>query len=239
MNTIKGNQGHMLTLMRCTIISFGAVITASLGTGCGDDSPRPADDRAISPPAPTVATAPERAAGETATLRSPVDTPAGGSATADLKTASFCGWTGPKPATWIMHPAQGFNRVVRYTVPGRNGAEAADIVVSCFGPGLGGTREMNIERWKNQFRSAEGGPVEPRIEELELAGAPATLIELAGSWLQAGAASHTPDQLFLTALIETPANRIIVRFAGQTATVETNRTAFLEFLRGLRPVDAP
>jgi len=153
----------------------------------------------------------------------------------DPTVASFLGLTAPKPVTWIEHPPTGSMRAANYTVPGRDGNEAAQIVVFYFGPTQGGTIDDNLNRWRSQFQLDENGDLpEPKIDRFEVGSIPVTLVELAGAWQEMGTASFTPDQVFLMAIVEAPVGRVFIRFAGQTATVEANRDAFMEMILGLR-----
>ena len=153
----------------------------------------------------------------------------------DPKLAKFLGLAAPKPAIWIEHPPRGRMRVTTYTVPGRGGHEAAHIVVFYFGEGLGGPAEQNIARWQTQFEpDADGNLIEPIVETFEVDGMPVTVVELAGSWMKMGAAWYTPDQLFLSVIVESPVGNIFIRFAGETATVEANRDDFRRMIDGLR-----
>ncbi|MCH6551351.1 MAG: hypothetical protein IH804_04970 [Planctomycetes bacterium] len=153
---------------------------------------------------------------------------------ADAKIATFVGLVADKPATWIEHPARGMGRVVNYTVPGRDGSNAAHVVVSFFGPEGAGPKAANIDRWTQQFRTSDGDPVEPIVEAFEVASMPVTLVELAGEYRRTGAAWYTADQLLFGVIIEAPVGPIYIRFFGETATVERNREAFLAMIRGLR-----
>ncbi len=153
----------------------------------------------------------------------------------DPKTASFLGLTAPKPVTWIEHPPTGSMRAANFTVPGRDGNEAAHIVVFYFGPTQGGTIDDNINRWRTQFQVDENGDLpEPRIDRLDVDSMPVTLVELAGEWQEMGSVSFTPDQVFLMAIVEAPVGKVFIRFAGQTATVESNREDFMAMIRELR-----
>ena len=155
----------------------------------------------------------------------------------DPKTASFVGLTAPKPVTWIEHPPTSSMRAANYTVPGRDGSEAAHIVVFYFGPTQGGTIEDNISRWRSQFQVTDSGDLpEPKIDRFDVDSMAVTLVELAGEWQEMGSASFTPDRLFLTAIVEAPIGRVFIRFTGPTATVEVNRQAFLGMIRNLRTV---
>lgn len=153
----------------------------------------------------------------------------------DPKTASFVGLTAPKPVTWIEHPPTGLMRAANYTVPGRDGNEAAHIVVFYFGPAQGGTIDDNISRWRSQFQVDENGDLlEPKVDRLEVDSMTVTLVELAGEWKEMGSVSFKPDQVFVMAIVEAPVGRVFIRFAGQTATVDANRDAFMEMILGLR-----
>ncbi len=158
----------------------------------------------------------------------------------DPGTARFLGLTAPKPVTWIEHPPTGSMREANYTVPGRDGNEAAQIVVFYFGPTQGGTIENNISRWRSQFQLDENGDVpEPKIERFEVDSMPVTLLELTGEWMEMGTVSFTPDQVFLSAIVEAPVGKVFIRFTGPTATVQANREDFMSLLRGLRRESTP
>jgi hypothetical protein len=150
------------------------------------------------------------------------------------------GFIAPKPATWIEHaPLGGMGRVANYTVPGRDGGEAAQIVVYYFGPGQGGDIDSNILRWQSQFGpQADGTPTQPVVDRMNVEGIPVTLVELAGDWMKMGQSRYTPDQLFIAAIVQAPTGNIFIRFAGQAATVEADREAFMDMVRGLRRGDA-
>ncbi len=153
----------------------------------------------------------------------------------DPKEARFLGLVGPKPATWIEHPSTSKMRAANYTVPGRDGSNAAHIVVFSFAAGEGGTVKQNIARWQQQFKPDDKGKaIEPRLENLKADGMPVTLVELAGDWMKTGSDWYTPGQLFLAAVVETKSGNIVIRFAGDAATVEANRDAFVAMVRGLR-----
>ena len=153
----------------------------------------------------------------------------------DPGTARFLGLTAPKPVTWIEHPPSSSMRAANYTVPGRDGHEAAQLVVFYFGPTQGGTIEDNISRWRMQFQVTDSGDLpEPKIDRFEVDSMPVTLVELTGEWMEMGTVSFTPDQIFLSAIVEAPVGKVFIRFTGPTATVEANRNEFVEMLQGLR-----
>lgn len=148
--------------------------------------------------------------------------------------ANFAGLNAPKPVTWQWNPPSNKMILAEYVVPGRDGADQARIAVIP----AGGTLEANIERWKGQFRNPDGSPVEPRsVTNLEADGMPVTIVEFAGEY-RGMSGFFTPDQLFLTAIVEAPSGQVFIRFVGPTATVETNREEFMEMVRGLQITEA-
>jgi hypothetical protein len=152
----------------------------------------------------------------------------------DPKVATFAGLSAPKPVTWLWQPPSNKMILSEYVVPGRDGADQARIAVIP----AGGTVEQNIERWKGQFRNKEGGPVEPtRVHKVEADGMPITLVEFAGDY-RGMSGVFSPDQLFITAIVEAPTGQIFIRFVGPSATVETNRQPFMEMIQGIKQVEA-
>ena len=153
----------------------------------------------------------------------------------DPRVAKFLGLRAPKPVTWSEQPPQSSMHVADYVVPGRDGHNAAHVVVFHFPPGQGGPVDMNIARWEGQFKPAEDGtPAKASVERFEADGMPVTLAKLEGQWMQMGQTWYTADQVFLGAIVEAPNGKVVIRFAGESATVEANREDFMKLLKGLR-----
>jgi hypothetical protein len=56
------------------------------------------------------------------------------------------------PPGWVRRPGSNPMRKFEYTIPRAKGdTEDAELVVTTFGPGQGGSVEENIERWAHQF----------------------------------------------------------------------------------------
>ena len=202
-----------------TTLALGLVLVSI--AGCTENEPPPPSPAppALAPPGPAAPGAAPPVKWE----------PSG-----DPKTARFLGLAAPKPPTWIEHPPLIKMRTAEYTVPGRDGHNAAHVVVYSFGPTGGGTVEANIERWRTQFEpDADGLFPEPIVTTFETDGMPVTIVELAGSWRRMGAAWYTPDQVVINAIVEAPVGLVFVQFSGDAATVEPNRDLFLEMIEGL------
>lgn len=155
----------------------------------------------------------------------------------DPAVASFAGLTAPKPATWQYRAPAGTSgmRVAEYGVPGIEGSDQANIVVYQF-PG-GGTFEQNIARWKGQFKSADGSPVEAKTSELESDGMRVAVAELSGSYRGMNSAEFAVDHILIAAMIETDGNPVFVQLVGPSKTIEANREAFMTMLRGIKKND--
>jgi len=220
-----------------------APLSIALGLLAGCDGVSPPG---MTPPAPAAASASQPAAGAETTpssrptgqVPSAASAVPGATTEADPRIAVFAGVRGPKPVKWLFRPTSSAMRAANYTVPGQDGSDAAEIVVFAFGPGQGGGIEDNIQRWASQFRSPEGGPVEPIITELETS-IPTTLIELRGDWQPTGQGWFSKAQTGLFAIVDPPSGRLFIRLGGPSPTVEANRSAFMAMLLGLESVSDP
>ncbi len=142
-----------------------------------------------------------------------------------------------KPASWTwQRPSMQF-RTLQFTVPGRDGADAADLVFSLFFDREGGPTELNVDRWNRQFLDAEGQPTTPVQRQNYEFEMPVLFVEHRGSYLQMGAAAPRGGYSQLAGVIEAPKRRVFVRLVGPEETVEANRAAFMEMLQTFRPIN--
>lgn len=156
----------------------------------------------------------------------------------DPTVARFLNYVAPKSATWIEHPPSGMGRIANYTVPGRDGNEAAHIVIYYFGQGQGGTVEGNIARWQDQFQADEDGQApEPIVNRFEVNSFPVTTVDITGYWKEMGAVAYKADQRFFAAIVEFPEGNVYIRFVGNTNTVNANKEEFLEMIQGIKEAD--
>jgi hypothetical protein len=160
---------------------------------------------------------------------------AGAASAQDNRVAAFAGLTAPKPATWIWHPTQAQFSVAEYTVPGVEGADQAKITVFS----AGGSLDANIARWRMQFRDADGnlGGVDPVVESFEADGMPVSIVEFDGDYKGMGMSNFATGQKFITAVVDAPTQKLFIRFVGPSKTVGSNRSAFLDMIKGLRAAD--
>ena len=144
----------------------------------------------------------------------------------------------PKPTAWTwVKPSMQF-RTLQYQVcnsgPGKV-APCADLIVSVFKLGDGGSVDANIGRWKNQFQNADGSPAEPTRSQRVVAGASVTRVDLKGAWKGMGMGEAQNNSEQLAAAIELPQETIYIRMVGPESTVEAARKDFEAMVDGLAP----
>jgi hypothetical protein len=107
------------------------------------------------------------------------------------------GWTDQGPRSM---------RLATYSVPAKNGGEAAECAVFYFGPGQGGGTEANLERWIGEFEN----PAPPERSSRDVHG---------GS--MGGMPQPTaPNGELLGAIVEGPAGSVFFKLTGPAATVD-------------------
>lgn len=142
------------------------------------------------------------------------------------------------PRNWVRQEPSSSMRLLQMVVPGE-GAGDAELVVFFFGPGQGGDVEANIARWRSQFSTDDGGPVEARVDRFTVSAMPVTVAELTGTYRRGvggGPAAPRTGQTLVAAVIETERGSLFAQMHGPAETVAAWRVAFDGFLRGLRPV---
>ena len=160
------------------------------------------------------------------------------SATSNPSLIELPSITLPKPAAWTwVKPSMQF-RTLQYQVcnsgPGKV-APCADLIVSVFKLGDGGSVDANIGRWKNQFQNADGSPAEPNRSQRVVAGASVTRVDLKGAWKGMGMGEAQNNSEQLAAAIELPQETIYIRMVGPESTVEAARKDFEAMVDGLAP----
>jgi hypothetical protein len=143
----------------------------------------------------------------------------------------------PKPASWTWtKPTMAF-RTLQYQVcdaAAGTPADCADLIVSAFKKGDGGSVEANIDRWKNQFQGADGASASPVKSQRTVAGAAVTRVDLKGAWKGMGMNEARAASAQLAAAIELPQETIYIRLVGPERVVESARRNFEAMIDGLR-----
>lgn len=144
----------------------------------------------------------------------------------------------PVPAQWQRQPPASSFRLAQFRVPAAPGASDGEVVVFHFGAGQGGSAAANIARWSSQFGGADGKAPSPKVESLQAGSLPATLAEFSGTYARGvGGMAGAPKagQMLLAAIVEAPEGNVIFQLHGDRATVEANRRAFVEMVKGWKP----
>jgi len=153
-------------------------------------------------------------------------------------TVSLLGYTGTVPSGWATAPATSSMRLAQYTIPGRDGAIAAEVVVYFFGKGQGGDVPANLERWKEQFSTPDGSAVYEKVARDSSGAFPVTVAEYRGTYARgvgAGdAANAKPGQSLIAVIAETPRGTLFFQLFGPTVNVTPQRAVLVGFVKSLR-----
>lgn len=160
---------------------------------------------------------------------------------ADEQQVTLLDMNSTVPTDWVASEPSSDMRLLQFTLPANEGADAAQFVVFFFGAGQGGTLEANVARWSSQF-SADDGPVEPVITPLD-SELPATLVELTGSYARGvgvgPAGDALPNRTLLAGIVETPQGNLYPQLHGPAEVVAAHRADFVRFITALQPVSSP
>jgi hypothetical protein len=153
-------------------------------------------------------------------------------------TVSLLEYKATVPAGWATAPTTSSMRLAQYTIPGRDGSVAAEVVVYFFGKGQGGNVEANLTRWKAQFSTPDGAAVYEKVTRDSTGAFPVTVAEYRGTYARgigAGdAGSAKPGQSLIAAIAETPRGTLFFQLFGATENVSPQRDALVGFVKSLK-----
>lgn len=139
-------------------------------------------------------------------------------------------WT--VPAGWKETPRSSSMRVAQFDV----GTDAAGQPVQCivFG-GIGGTDEMNFDRWIGEMGA--GAKEKAVLTDADHDGLKIKRLEVRGSHTNTMRPDPKPvaDATMLAAIVDTPGGKLHVKFVGSKSVVDPAAKAFDEFLASMRP----
>jgi hypothetical protein len=140
------------------------------------------------------------------------------------------------PARWVEEPASGM-RLATYAIPASSGAgEGARCAVYYFGPGQGGGRDDNIERWIGEFEN----PGKPSRRDFQVRGLEVAQVGVTGTYMahaapSDGAAGSAPGWMLLGAVVEGPHGALFFKLTGPAASAASAAKEFDALLASLRP----
>lgn len=146
-------------------------------------------------------------------------------------------WT--DPPDWKRRPGSNPMRKFEYTLPrARGDSEDAELIVTSFGQGQGGSVDENIERWVRQLTPDELS--QARRDKHQVGGFPVALVEADGAYvpmaLPGGPPPRTSRNRFrlLGAIVETPSTLWFFKLIGPDNTVKEARSAFHTMIDSIR-----
>ncbi len=228
------------------------MIASALIVACSDSTqapkpPTPVKSSSSARAPQDVAVAPtskpaEASAASSGSSASPVLTPRADAAAQKLSTAEsdankveVAGLAMPKPVTWQWQAPTMQFRTLQYSVPTKAaGSSDAELILSVFAAGDGGSMDMNVKRWVSQFRSEDGSEATAKIVDRTINEIPVKMIELAGKYQGMGQAAPRGGMLQLGAIVQAPGRTVFIRLIGPTETVESWRGEFDALVNGIR-----
>jgi hypothetical protein len=148
------------------------------------------------------------------------------------ESAAGLRWTAP--AGWKTESPQPM-RAATYSVPPAAGDKAGgECGVYFFGAGQGGSVEANLDRWKGQFRGADGKPAAAQVAKRTAGGLTITTIDTSGDYSGMGgplASGRTVSGYrLLGAIVEGRGGNVFIKFTGPARTVAGNAQKFQQLL---------
>lgn len=138
------------------------------------------------------------------------------------------------PESWVKKEPRTRIVEVEYEVPATEGdSDAGRLTIMA----AGGTVEQNIDRWKNQFRGE--GPVEAKVEEVEVGGAKVVIVDISGTFLDSprgpmGPTVEREGYRMLGAIVQAEGIPVYyVKLTGPQPTLGQQEESFKQFVRSV------
>ena len=145
------------------------------------------------------------------------------------------------PAEWKEEPPSNKMRYAQFVLPKVEG-DAKDGEIVIF-KGLGGSGKANIDRWKEQFSTNDGGKLgekDFKITEIKGAGKPTLYLDVKGAYKYKAAPFDPNSKTVLMEnsrllAVHVDANDIYhIKFTGPAKTVEKYRDGFEKWLANFK-----
>jgi hypothetical protein len=156
---------------------------------------------------------------------------------AQSTTVKFLDYEATVPAGWTTRAPSSNMRLAEYVLP-TTSAGSGEVVVFFFGKAQGGNVAANLARWKGQFSTADGSPVQELVTRDSTGRFPLTFAEYQGNYrrgIGAGSAdSVRAGQTLVASVVETPNGTLFIQLFGNSARVAAERDTFVRFVKGLK-----
>jgi hypothetical protein len=153
-----------------------------------------------------------------------------------LKSTAPAAWAKQKVPEGPMFKS----RVAQFKVGKATGdAEDAEVMVSYFGKGQGGSLDQNLKRWKDQFKAPAGEKA--KVEKFKVGGADVTVLDVSGTYLSKfppfdpnAKVTEKPDYRAVQVFFASPNGPYFIRLLGPAKTVEGQKKAFDEWVKNFK-----
>lgn len=192
---------------------------------------------------PPVGSASSAAPAERQTHTGPASAGKGAGGAAGGGKLVFGSWHATLPAGWTSVPPSSTMRLAEIRIaPEPGDPEPGEITVFYFGPGQGGTVQMNLDRWYAQMQQPDGSDSKAAgaTETFKAAGMDVTLVSVPGIFApnaMPGQAAQEPKSNWrmLAAIVSTPEGPYFFKGTGPDGTMLKNRAAMISFLESIHP----
>jgi hypothetical protein len=115
--------------------------------------------------------------------------------------------------------------------------EPAELVVTAFGGGGGGV-DANVQRWRGQFKDADGNPPQIEVRTVKGRNIDVTRVETAGHYypMQFPGRPKEPDRAnyrLLGAIVQTPDVGYFLKMIGPDKTMKTAKGDFDQMIASI------
>ena len=184
-------------------------------------------------------TAPEQTAQPAQKLQA-ASTPGSPASQPAEMTSSAAGATWNVPDQWTVQEKRPM-RIATYNVqPASGDTESGECAIFFFGTGEGGSVEMNLARWKDQFSTADGKEAVLTQNKSTINGLAVTTTSISGTYLasmgpmfQSGAAKKNGYKM-LGAIVTAPEGNVFIKFTGPEKTIDAASKEFNDMINSVR-----
>jgi hypothetical protein len=160
-------------------------------------------------------------------------------------TVEVAGHKAKVPSEWkpveLSEQQKNFGRLYQFDVPKAKDDKYDAVMYVNKLPGEAGGAKANIERWHSQFAAPEKGKVESKSEEMKVGDATVTYATIDGSYKYKKNPFNPnekeelrPNYKMIGVIFPAKEETYFIRFVGPAKTVEANKKAFDEWLKGLK-----
>jgi hypothetical protein len=148
------------------------------------------------------------------------------------------------PADWKPEEVTNKFRTHHFRVPHvADDKTDAEMVIFFFGAGSGGSADANVKRWKGMFIPPDGKKIDDvaKVETFKVGNVNVTYLDVQGTYKfkerpfdPASKEEQRPDHRMLGVVFDSPNGPYFFRLVGPAKTVEHNKKAFEDWVKGFK-----